>query len=355
MRAKLILPVIALALLGLAISHVVRAAQAPPKPPPPIEPSRSPYRDTIAGAGIVEPRSENIAVGAHLPGVVAEVFVQVGDPVQVGTKLFSLDDRHLQRELAVRRASLASAEANLAKLVALPRPEEVPAAQARVREARASLEDARDQARRATGLIRSEAMGAEEVAHRQKVVQIADAQLARAEADLNLLNAGAWEADKQIARAAVAQAKAQLEQTQTEIDRLTVQSRINGQVLQRNVRPGEYVGTTPDQTLLILGDMSRTHVRVDIDEADIPRFRPGLGGRAVPRGAPDVDVPLVFVRVEPYVVPKRSLTGGSSERVDTRVLQVICAVERGDAPLYVGQQVDVYLNTSENVGTAVPK
>ena len=51
-----------------------------------------------------------------------------------------------------------------------------------------------------------------------------------------------------------------------------------------------------------------------------------------------------FVRIEPYVIPKVSLTGASTERVDTRVLQVIYKLDRPkDQPLYVGQQVDVFI------------
>jgi len=40
------------------------------------------------------------------------------------------------------------------------------------------------------------------------------------------------------------------------------------------------------------------------------------------------------VRFEPYVVPKRSLTGDSTERVDTRVLQAIYSFDRGDLTIY---------------------
>jgi hypothetical protein len=44
------------------------------------------------------------------------------------------------------------------------------------------------------------------------------------------------------------------------------------------------------------------------------------------------------------VVPKRSLTGDSTERVDTRVLQIIYKVERDDLPLFIGQQLDVFID-----------
>ena len=48
--------------------------------------------------------------------------------------------------------------------------------------------------------------------------------------------------------------------------------------------------------------------------------------------------------MEPYVIPKVSLTGASTERIDTRVLQVIYSLTRpASPPLYVGQQVNVFI------------
>ena len=181
------------------------------------------------------------------------------------------------------------------------------------------------------------------------------AQLAKAEADLALLKEGAWEADKLVQAASVKSAEASLAQTRTEIDRLEVKAPrmrwddsiadpTEYKVLQVNVRPGEFVSNTFGQALIVLGTVDRLHVRVDVDENDIPRFRPNLPGVAKPRGSAREEFPLRCVRVEPYVIPKRSLTGGNTERVDTRVLQVIYAIDTTGRPLYVGQQMDVFLN-----------
>jgi hypothetical protein len=41
------------------------------------------------------------------------------------------------------------------------------------------------------------------------------------------------------------------------------------------------------------------------------------------RGNPSIKTDLTFVRIEPYVLPKKSLTGDSTERVDARVLQAL--------------------------------
>jgi HlyD family secretion protein len=113
-----------------------------------------------------------------------------------------------------------------------------------------------------------------------------------------------------------------------------------------NVRPGEFVGAPPERALIILGSTTQLHVRVDIDEYDIPRFVPDAPARATLKGQSKDFFPLRFVRIEPYVIPKKSLTGDNTERVDTRVLQVIYAVDGGDRRLFVGQQVDVFIDAS---------
>ena len=98
---------------------------------------------------------------------------------------------------------------------------------------------------------------------------------------------------------------------------------------------------------MVIGDLSTMHVRMDVDENDISRFKKDLPGKAITRGANKREVSLKFVRVEPYVVPKKALTGSGTERVDTRVMHVIYAIQGNDPNLYVGQQVDVYLDTGK--------
>ena len=99
---------------------------------------------------------------------------------------------------------------------------------------------------------------------------------------------------------------------------------------------------------MVIGNTKPLYIRVDIDEHDIPRayefFQSGGTANASPRGKPDQKYKLHFVRVEPYVIPKKSLTGDNTERVDTRVLQVIYRVEDGKPGLFVGMQMDVFLD-----------
>jgi HlyD family secretion protein len=346
-----VLPVLAAGMLAFSIYHVVEAQQSLPKPPPPIEPPRTPFGKTVAGAGIVEARTENISIGAPLSGVVLEVYVpveKVGQVVKAGEPLFLVDNRQLKAQLKYAQANLAAAQAQLAKLDAQPRREEVPPSDAQVEVAQANVELQRDLAERARRLVPGQSVSEEDYRQRQLNFAAARRQLAQAEAQNALLKAGAWDKDKLIARANIEVAQAQVEQIQVDLDRALVRAPVDGKVLQVNVRPGEYVGTPPSQALVVLGSVAALHVRVDIDEHDIPRayryFTSGVGAYASPRGDPGMKFLLSFVRIEPYVIPKKSLTGDNTERVDTRVLQVIYRVE-GDAPaLFVGMQVDVFLN-----------
>lgn len=352
MSRAAIIPLLALFLLSLAGYHVARNSQAEPPLTPPVAPARVPYGSAIAGSGIVEPWTENISLGTHAAGVVEEVLVRVGDHVDAGAPLFRIDERQLRADLAVREAMLASAQAQLEKLEQQPRKEELPGSLARVREAEARFDEEEDRFSRSAKLMERRIISEEDFAIRRQAVAVAREQLARASADDTLLRAGAWEPDKAVARAAVVQAQAQVAQTRTELERLTVRAPVAGQVLQVKVRSGEYVAQPAGSELMILGNLEPLHIRIDIDEADIPRFRHGLPARGFVRGDTERPVELEFVRAEPYVIPKKSLTGGNTERVDTRVLQVLYAVQRSEQPLYVGQQLDVFIDaTGTSTGT----
>lgn len=341
-----LLPILSLA--GVVAAAVVVATGKPPLLPaaPLHAPGQSPYPRTVAGAGLVEPRSRAIAVGTPIAGVVRTVHVAVGDRVQVGQPLLQIDDRSLQAELAVRQAQQRAAAARLAQLAALPRPEDVPAAAARAEAAKVRHDEALALLANLAGVAEPGAVRREDLQQRQFAVAAAAAGRAAADAELARLQAGAWERELEAARADVAAAQAAAAQAAVEIERHIVRAPQAATVLQVDVRAGEHVvagagaGGAP---LLLLGDVDVLHVRVDVDENDAWRVRPGAAAVAHLRGDPTRRAELRFVHIEPFVVPKRSLTGSSFERVDTRVLQVVYAFDPKAMPAYVGQQVDVFL------------
>jgi len=299
------------------IAYVVRGSAPPLVAQPVAPPTVAPYPSYIAGSGMLEASTRNIAISTPVGGVVAEALVKVGDRIQKGEALFRIDGRDLEAQLAVREAAAA-------------------AARAQILEVQASLAQARDQLQRGEALAPGNAISVQDLANRRFAEQLAHAKLGTARANAD-------------------SADAQVRETKTNIGRLTIRAPIDGDVLQLNIRPGEYAqtGALPNP-LTLLGDTTTLHVRVDIDENDAWRLRPGIAAKAFLRGNSAIAFDLSFAYIEPYVVPKAQLSGASTERVDTRVLQVVYSVSKGDRPIYVGQQVDVYVDTPSDQRTLSP-
>src|SRR5262249_52001808 len=136
-----------------------------------------------------------------------------------------------------------------------------------------------------------------------------------------------------------------------DLDKTITKAPIDGAILKVNVRLGEYAAAgVLSAPLMTMGSIEPLHMRVDVDEADAWRVRSDSPAIARLRGNPAIAVALSFVRFEPYVLPKRSLTGDTTERVDTRVLQAIYAFRPNNFPAFVGQQVDVFIKASTRAG-----
>src|SRR5207244_10500842 len=121
-----------------------------------------------------------------------------------------------------------------------PRPEEIPPAEARVKEAEQLYQDADVQMKLIESVRDKRAIRDEDLLRRRSAVNAAGARLDQAKADLALLKAGAWQPDIEIARAEVNEAQRQVERVQADVDRTIVTAPITGEILQCKVRAGEY-------------------------------------------------------------------------------------------------------------------
>lgn len=306
---------------GLAIAGIylmtqviqtIHATETATIPPPPVTPPEKPYVNGIAGTGILEAREENVAIGVPVPGLVDQVFVKVSDTVKPGQPLLKIDDRELSAQLVSQQASVLVAKATL-----------------EVRQA--TLTKMQDMVDRLNAVDDKRAISMDDLKNRKNDVLVAVADVAAAKAQL-------------------VAAEANVKSTQMLLDRLTVKAPRAGQILQVNIRAGEYASTQPRSAPVVLGDLSELQVRTDIDEQNAVKVRPGQAATAYIKGDTQRanSIALIFERIEPYVIPKVSLTGSSTERVDTRVLQVIYRLKIPDGrKLYVGQQVDVFIENEK--------
>lgn len=277
---------------------------------PIVPPARPAFERTVAAVGMIEPSSEIITVGSPHPGLVTAVMIKAGQELRTGDPLFQLDDRHLRAAVALQQSQLNTAKA-------------------RVETSRAQLEDLSDQLTRSERLESQTVVSTEEVTRKRFAVRLAKARVTEAEAEREA-------------------AAASLRSAETELERSIVRSPIDGTVLQVKVKPGESITSGGSLSpLMLLGRLDPLHVRVDIDEHEGARVAAGAPATGHVRGRPQDRIPLRFVRVEPLVVPKKSLTGDAGERVDTRVLQAIYRIEPGRTNLFPGQQLDVFIEARD--------
>lgn len=312
------LPIIAV--IGIIVAVAFISANLPDREI--AEPDKEPPKATgelanaarVAGAGLVEPASEIIDIGSALSGLVTDLRVEPGDKVEKGQPLFTIDDRAV-------RASLREAEAAIGE------------ARAAIAEAETTRKTASQQ------LALYESLTDPAAVSRSEVIR-AEGEAAAASSRLDL------------ARARLNAAQARAASSRTELGRLTVRAPIAGEILAVNIRPGEYVATQGggnSQPFIQMGETNPLHVRVDIDENEAARVKLGAPAIVSPRGAAQIRVEASFVRAEPQVVPKRSLTNSAAERVDVRVLQLIYALPNSaEAEVFrVGQQIDAFIPATD--------
>lgn len=297
MFRKYILPFIAIAGVAFAISVAIHGARTLPPAQPVSEAPDAPYKKFVAGSGLIEASTENIAIGTPIAGIVLRIYVKVGDTVKAGAPLFAIDDRAQTQLVGLKSAA--------------------------VRVAQTQLDHVKFEDDIGEELLSKKVISTEDRTTRHHTALTAEAQLAQAQADL---------------MAAI-----------TDLERLTIVAPVDGQILQLKTHIGEFAQTgVLAQPLLLLGSVTPMCVRVDVDENDAWRVRSGSVATGYLRGNKDINVPLKFVRFEPYVIPKTSLTGESTERVDTRVMQVIFSFDRGEKPISVGQQMDIYIDATDS-------
>src|ERR1035441_5776780 len=261
------LPIFAALALTFAVFKIVHSQPVHAKLTPPAAPPSAVYANQVGAVGLVEAESENIAISLPVPGLVTRVDVKAGDHVRKGARFFSLDDRDLQAELALRQSSLSLAETRLEKLAMSPRPEDLPPAEAKVREAEQLYRDAAVQLNLMESVRDRRAIRDEDLQRRRVAVKAAEARLDAAKAELARLQAGTWKPDLDIARAEVEEARRQVDRVEADLNRLVVTAPLEGEILQCKVHAGEYAQAgTLAQPLILMGGTARLNVRADIDE-----------------------------------------------------------------------------------------
>ncbi|MFZ4084362.1 MAG: efflux RND transporter periplasmic adaptor subunit [Vampirovibrionia bacterium] len=256
--------------------------------------ANKPFTSSISGTGIIESVGKNIDIAPYYAGRVAEVFVKEGDSVNINSPLFKLNDLET-------RAGLASIKAELDAQNAV-------------------LKNIKQQYSRLENLENKSAVSEQDISSKAL-------ELEKANADFRKL-------------------EARIREQEILLEHSIIKSTVAGKVLQVNIRAGEYIIPSSNPAPIVLAEDKQYQVRVDIDEINASHIRPNQKAYAFLKGDTSKKFPLEFVRIEPYMVPKKDLTGNTAERHDIRVLQIIYYCKKPEFPIYIGQQLEIYLEKS---------
>ncbi len=319
MRNKIIFILAFVGLLTGLVSAYLFGIEKKPMPPA-FTPASNPYAEGIYANGIIESyqaNGANINIYPEVAGTIRKISVSEGSMVRKGSSLILIDDSVQRATVEQQRAQIELSAANLK-----------------------TAEDQLDKQKRS--------------------FELEPRSVSKSDMD-NAINA------VNVAKANIEVMRKQYELAATLLSKYSIKAPSDGMVLSVNTAVGSYVSAqgaydTYSQTyspILVMGT-SREYlaVRCYIDEVLISRLPPAshMRARMFIRGT-NVDIPLEYVRVQPYVSPKIQLSNQRTERVDVRVLPVIFRFRMPKeriVEIYPGQLVDVYIGDrveSKKTGT----
>lgn len=202
---------------------------------------------TLQLSGTLTPQTR-VGVKSTLPGTLSRVTVEIGDRVRAGQVLATLDRRELDAQVdaaaasvGVAKASLEAAEASLANAVL-------------ERDRALNLFD--------KGAVPRQRLDAAETAHRSAAAQ------------------------RELARANLAQSEASHRRAQEVQRDATITSPISGVVVERNFDPGSLVSPGTERPILIVADLSVLKLEAGVSELEAGRLRVGMPARLTVQAKP---------------------------------------------------------------------
>lgn len=317
------------------------------------QPVRSPWSATAPGR--VEPRGGEIRISTSTPGRVAEVAVRVNDRVHAGDLLVRLEDDELRArtlaadaELAVRRRDRDNENVNRLAQDRRVAEDNVTVAERNLITQRLELDRLTRLLRSGTGGVTEEQVNTQRNAVTTAVDRVDQerAALRRAQTATNVPVQTRLEAAVTAARADVSVAEAMWERTR-------IRAPIDGTVLQVLTRGGELAAASPEQTLVVVGDMTALRVRAELEERDAAKVRPGQSVVVRSDAFPGVEYAGRVTSVAQAVAPPRIAQRGPRRPNELDTVEVMVDLDAGGT-LLAGMRVDVFFraesSSSANAG-----
>lgn len=252
--------------------------------------------ETLVAPAIIDALNDITRIPTLQQGIIKHIYVKVGQKVNKGQALFSLDDTLAQNTVNIQK--IVAEQAKNAVLIQTKQ-----------------LEHAISQLERIKSLDKR-AISQAELHEKIHEVSMGKMQLAQIQHNLAL-------------------ALANLDNEELALSQFTTVAPKDGIVLQINIHKNEFVGGA--QQIILLGDAKKVIVRVSLDERDTQRFHSKASAYLTSNDNPELNIPLKFIQLDRYIV--------TLERLNSRVQEALYYFNRDDYPdLAAGQQFDANIS-----------
>lgn len=305
---------------------------------------------SATASGRIEPLRGEIRLSAPAPGRIVEIAVAVNDRVKAGDLLIRLDD-----EDARARVIAAEAEALVRKRERDAETQGV----ARFAMDRRQAEDNFANAERVLAAARFElervlkARRAGSSSITEETVQVERGNVATALERLELERAALKRASNVAGlplptrvEAGLTAARAELALAEAAFDRTRIRAPSDGTVLQIGPRVGETASASPEQVLVVLGDLSQLRVRAELEERDVSRVRVGQPVIVRSDAFPGRDFTGKVATIAKTLAPAKMTQRGVRRPNDADTLEVLVDLDPSDG-LLSGMRADVFFKIDQ--------
>lgn len=303
-----------------------------------------------SATGRVEPKSGEVRITAEVPGNIKDIPVDVNDRVQKGDLIVKLDDA-----VALTKVASAAAEAEMRERnrdredvrgLAQERrdaDDAVASAERALFGARQAFDDALEQKRTAGG-------SDEAVSTARTNLEEAEKKLADERANLASVKSKAGMPLPTQLESALAVARAHLSAAELGVEKTRLRAPFDGTVLNVIAKEGEVAAPSPQNVLLVVGDLSKLKVRAEVEERDAAKIH--VGQRVVVRADayPDQDFEGRVTSLAQSLSTPRIATRGPRRPSDVEVLEAVIDLD-GLPPLLTGMRVDVFFKHDATAST----
>jgi multidrug resistance efflux pump len=282
--------------------------------------------------------SSRVEVRAQLDGIISEILVDEGDVVLRDQVIVRLLEDDIKASVQQAQSRVAQLQANVEKMKGGSRPEEIAKARTAVAAAARDVKFAKIEYKRRQKLF-AQGVGSAELrdnAHRD--LELKEAALSRANAELRLMMAGYRREDIDVAQAELEGAKADLSHLESKADRHQIRSPIEGVILTPKFREHLHQKVAAGDMVCEVASTNKVRVEIFVPEREIDLVR--LGQATV--------VKVQSLPLHPFEGKVNFVAPAVEERDGQRFVRVVTVIDNEEGLLQEGMTGYGEVNTGQS-------